>query len=133
TVPQNQATAITGVSISDSDAVSLGETIIVVLGDLNGLLSATTNVTGGGGTISGSGTTALSIIGTLAQVNADLTTLKVQENTTSSDTIAIAAGDGSASAPNKTIALTVPPANVPPPTSRSSGPTVPQSQATAIT
>src|SRR5205814_1901266 len=34
-VQQNQATWISGVSISDSDAVSANETITVVLGDIN--------------------------------------------------------------------------------------------------
>jgi hypothetical protein len=74
-VQAGQAAKITGVSISDADAVSASETITVSLADAAGLLSANTGASGGGGTITGAGTTHLTISGTLAQVNADLATL----------------------------------------------------------
>ena len=53
-----------------------------------GLLAASTNVGSGGGTISGSGTTLMSITGTLAQVNADLTTLTYTNSTPGPDSTA---------------------------------------------
>ena len=56
--------------------------------------AAATNVTGGGGTITGSGTTDLTIAGTLTQVNADLTTLTDAETSLASDSIAVNADDG---------------------------------------
>src|SRR6185312_16262480 len=70
---------------------------------------------------------------TLSQVNADLSTLADQENTTASDTIVMAAGDGTASTPNSTIAVTVASTNVPPAITAPSSATVQQNQATAIT
>ena len=84
-VELNQASKIAGVSISDADAVSANETITVTLVDTNGLLSALTGVPGGGGTIKGAGTTRLTISGTLAQVNADLTTLTDLEKSQGQD------------------------------------------------
>src|SRR5204863_116803 len=70
-VQQNQASPVSGVSIADADATGAGETITVRLGDTNGLLSATTGASGGGGTITGAGTKNLTMQGTIAQVNAD--------------------------------------------------------------
>jgi hypothetical protein len=47
--------------------------LTVSLADGTGLLSATTSTTGGGGTITGAGTTYLTVTGSLAPVDADLT------------------------------------------------------------
>ena len=56
----------------------------MTLVDSNGQLSANTGGTGGGGTITGSGTTDLTINGTLSQVNADLATLEDTDGTATS-------------------------------------------------
>ena len=92
-VKTGHASPVLGVSISDADAVSTHETITVNLSDTYGLLSATTHVFGGGGTISGAGTSNLSITGTLAQVNADLSTLTAFETTSKPDLVTVTASD----------------------------------------
>ncbi len=85
-----QTTLITGVSLSETGNVA-GETFTVTLSDTSGDLSANKSAPGGGGTITGSGTTGLTITGTLAQVNADLTTLK--DTVATPDTIRLSATD----------------------------------------
>ena len=71
-----------------------GETFTAVLADTNGVLSANTGAAGGGGTITPSnGGKTLTIAGTLAQVNADLTTLTDTDAITPSDTITVTASD----------------------------------------
>ena len=108
TVQQNQKVAITGVGLSESPTTS-GETFTATLSDTNGVLAATTGATGGGGTITSSnGGKTLTITGTLAQVNADLTTLTESEVTAGSDTITIKASDSNGGqAVSKSIAVTV--------------------------
>ena len=82
-----------GISLSESP-VTNGETFTAVLSDTNGVLSATTSAAGGGGTITPSnGGKTLTISGTLAQVNADLSTLADHDTSTASDTITIDASD----------------------------------------
>jgi hypothetical protein len=105
TVGQGQATAISGVSLSESGNTA-GETFTVTLADTNGALSA--SATGGGDVVSGSGTTSLAIAGSLAQVNSVLGTLTDTDATTPSDTITVNAGDslGNTASP-QTIAVTV--------------------------
>ena len=106
----NQLTAITGVSLAEAGATG-SETFTVTLVDSNGQLSANTSGTGGGGTITGSGTTDLIISGTLSQVNADLGTLKDSDGTATSgtpETITLTADDSFGNvATAKTIAVTV--------------------------
>src|SRR6185437_9720551 len=84
-----------GFGVSDAD--SAGETLTVFLFDTGGTgsLAAKTSATGGGGTISGSGTSALQITGTLTQVNADLLTLTDTQavNSASTDVISMFATD----------------------------------------
>ncbi len=63
------AGAVAGVSVDDSN---VGVNLSVTLSDAAGLLSANTSGSGGGGTITGAGTTSLTITGSLAQVDADL-------------------------------------------------------------
>ncbi|WP_426442478.1 DUF4347 domain-containing protein [Bradyrhizobium genosp. P] len=88
-----QPTLIPGVSLSETGNVA-GETFTVALSDKSGDLSANTLAPGGGGTITGSGGTSLTISGTLAQVNADLTTLKDMVATPDTpDTIRLSATD----------------------------------------
>jgi len=131
TVGIGQAGAISGISVAESPTIS-GESFTVTLADIDGLLSANTNASGGGGTISPSnGGKTLTIQGTLAQVNADLTTLSDTEATTASDTIAINAGDSNGGiATQETIAVTV---NALPAITAPTAATVVQNQATAIT
>ena len=103
----NEATAITGVGVSESGNTS-GETFTVTLTDTHGDLSANTSLAGGGGTITGSGTTSLTLIGTLSQVYSDLGTLSDTDGTTGSDTIKVNATDGFGNAATQhTIAVTV--------------------------
>ena len=62
------STPVTGVTLSETGSTS-GEIFTVKLTDTNGVLSAT------GTGVAGSGSKAVTISGTLAQVNADLATL----------------------------------------------------------
>src|SRR5258707_35264 len=95
--------SISGVSISETGNTT-GETFTVTLTDTNGLLSAS----GGGGTITGSGTTTLAITGTLTQVNTALGSLSDTDSNLAADTITLNANDsfGNTSA-QKQIAVTV--------------------------
>ncbi len=95
-VQQHAAAAIPGVSVADADAVSASETITVVLTDTGGFgrLSASSFVSGGGGVISGTGTTQLTIEGTLAQINADLSTLSYLGDAFGTDSIDVVTNDG---------------------------------------
>ena len=99
------------VSVVDADAGSAGETITVALSDTSGLLSADAGAGGGGGTITGSGTTTLTISGTLAQVNADLTTLDYIANGVGTDSIDVATSDGRGGSNDQQIAVSI---NAPP-------------------
>lgn len=100
---------INGVSLADSDAASAGETITVTISDSIGLLSATS--TGGGDTMTGSGTTSLTITGSLGQVNADLATLVYNGTPGSSptgiDLINVLASDGRGGNSDQTIAVAI--------------------------
>ena len=101
TAPHGKATAITGVSLSEPGNTS-GETFTVTLTDTNGLLSAK------GKGITGSGTTTLTITGTLATVNKDLTTLTDTDSVIAGDTINIKATDSLGNTGTTTsIAVTV--------------------------
>src|ERR1019366_8366829 len=86
TVSQGSATAISGLSLTDT----------------NGLLSAT------GLGIAGSGTTTLTISWSLAQVNSDLATVTDTDSSSAPDTIHLTASDslGNSAAP-ASIAVTV--------------------------
>ncbi len=95
------------ISVADADADSAGETITVALSDTTGFLSANAGVGGGGGTITGSGTTKLTISGTLAQVNADLSTLDYAANGVSTDSIDVATSDSRGGGDDHQIAVSV--------------------------
>ncbi len=82
----SQATTISGVSISETPAIS-GETFTATLSDTNGLLAAA------GAGVSGAGTTSLTIVGSLSEVNAALATLSYLSNSPGVDTIAVNAVD----------------------------------------
>ena len=83
--------AISGVGISNSTS---GVSLSVTPSDNAGLLTVTTNAPGGGGAITGSGGKSVTIIGALAQINADLRTLTYQNSTVGSDSILVSANDG---------------------------------------
>jgi hypothetical protein len=124
-VQQHVPTAIPGVNVADADAASAGETIKVVLADTAGKLFANNTPPGGGGTIAGLGTTHLTISGTLAQVNADLSTLSVLENNFGSDSIDVATTDGRPGSDDRHILID---SNAPPVT-KIPGPQVVQANA----
>ena len=127
-VQQNQASPVSGGSVSDANA---GATVTVTLTDSNGLLSANTNATGGGGTVTGGGSTCLSIAGTPVQVNADLSTLTDQDGTLAADTITVNASDGRGGvAVQQTVAVAV---NAPPVIAVPGSALMQQNQATAVT
>jgi T5SS/PEP-CTERM-associated repeat protein len=103
-IKAGQATSIAGVSLAESGTTA-GENFSATLTDTNGELSVSP---GSGASISGSGTTSLTVVGSLSQVNAALTTLADTEATTLSDTITLIARDSFGNtAGTKTIALTV--------------------------
>ncbi len=88
-VASGQPAAITGISVAESGDTS-GETFSATISDTNGLLS----VTGSGGTVSGAGTTSLSITGvTLAQLNTYLASLSDTDTTPDADRILLNASD----------------------------------------
>ena len=131
TVGVSRSQSIPGVTIAESP-VAPGETFSVALSDATGVLSANTSATGGGGTVTPSnGGKTLTVAGTLAQVNADLTTLTLVESATSSDTISVSASDstGGAAGP-KTISVGV---NGAPTVTAPATATVSQGVATAVT
>jgi hypothetical protein len=98
---------IQGVSVSDTDSTA-GETFTVVLTDRHGIFSANTSAAGGGGTISGSGTTKLTITGTLAEIDADLTTLTDNDPAVGTERITVNARDSFGNKANpQFIAVTV--------------------------
>ena len=99
------ATAVAGIGVTDADAASTNKTLTVVLTDEAGLLSANTSAAGGGGVISGSGSTSLTISGDLAQVNADLSTVTLLSSSGGSDTIDVSVDDGRGGASDGLIAV----------------------------
>ena len=86
TIGVGQTNAVDGVSLTESGNTS-AETFTLTLVDTNGDLSAD------GSGVSGSGTTSLTISGSLAQVNAALATLTDADSVTGSDAITINASD----------------------------------------
>ena len=114
TVAQNAATGISGVSVSETgNTTTSGETITVVVSDNAGVLSANTGATGGGGTITSSNSNkTLTIVGTLSQVDADLTTLADDESSTRPDTLSLSATDSFGNGATKSLPVTVTPATV---------------------
>ena len=101
TAQQNAATAITGVSLAETGTTG-GESFTVTLADSAGNLAAT------GTGVSGAGTSALTISGSLSQVNADLATLTDTDISTAADTIAVNATDSFGNtAAQQTIDVTV--------------------------
>ena len=108
TVAQGVSTAVSGVSVSETgNTTTSGETFTAVVTDTAGALSAS------GTGVSGSGSHSLTISGSLAQVNADLTTLASLEAGTTADTITVTATDsfGNAASPTTSIGVSVTPSS----------------------
>jgi hypothetical protein len=101
TVGVGQAGSVGTVTIAESPT-SGGETFTLTVFDNNGTLTANTGAIGGGGTItpSNGGETLTISNATLAQVNADLTTLTDTEPTTASDTISYGLSDSNSGTAN---------------------------------
>ena len=111
-VPQSiegaAGTAVNVNGLSVNDSVS-GATITVELLTTTGLLSANTDATGGGGTITNAPDgTGLIITGTLDQVNADLTTVTYTATAVGADTIEAFASDTANDADSDSTAVTTP-------------------------
>jgi hypothetical protein len=94
-VAQNFATAVGTIAVGETgNTTTSGEMFSVVVADGEGVLSANTGATNGGGTITPSNSNlTLTINGTLLQVNADLTTLTDDDASTAADTITVHASD----------------------------------------
>jgi hypothetical protein len=84
-------------------------TITVTVTDTVGILTANTSVSGGGGSIKGSGSKTLTIKGTLAQVDADLTTLAYDNPSGLADTIQVSANNGLGGVTTQNIPVTIVP------------------------
>ena len=91
TVNEDTALPIAGVSVADVDSAPLTTTLTVTSGTLN-------VTTGGGATIGGNGTAAVTLSGSAAQINAALAGLSYTGNLNfnGSDTLTVTTGDGTA-------------------------------------
>ena len=99
TVPIGHVTPVSGLSFQEPGSPA-GATFTATLSDTNGDLSAP------GPSVSGSGTSSLSVTGTLSQVNAALGSITVLEGNSAPDTIKLKVSDGGAEA-NASIAVSV--------------------------
>ena len=98
----NAPTGVAQVAVSDLDE---GATVTVTVSDAHGLLAADTQAAGGGGTITGVGSTRLTISGALAQVNADLTRLSDEDPSLTPDTITVLANESASGVASPKIIL----------------------------
>jgi hypothetical protein len=98
------AKAITGIKLTETGSTAAPESFTATLADTNGALTVAAN----GATVTGNGTTAVTIAGSLTQVDAALASLSDTDATIGADTISLNAGDsfGNAAAP-ASIAVTV--------------------------
>jgi serralysin len=105
------AIAISGVSVTDAFAASTPGTLALNISATGGVIA----MTSGGTSLDGSGTDAMSVTGTLAQINADLATLTYTAGSSAGgDTIIIDVWDQAGIEGSKSIEVTVtaPPAPV---------------------
>ncbi len=110
TLPSSETTttggsvAVTGVSVTDAFAASNPGTLVLNLSATLGLLA----MTSGGARLAGSGTHAMSVTGTLAQINADLATLTYTAGSTAGgDTINLDVWDQAGLEGTKSLEVTV--------------------------
>ncbi len=103
TVEAGKPKLVSGVSVNEPDPLTGSQTVTVVVLDHSGLLS----VTAGQGVIGGQGTTRITLVGTVAQVNADLATLTYVESIASDDTIVISSSDSRTGVATKELKIAV--------------------------
>ena len=108
TVVEGIATTISGISLSENNAIS-GEVFTATVSDADGAaLSASASTPYGADTITGSGSEYVVIAGTLNQVNYSLSNLTYTNNEVGPDTITVSADDSFHTAvTTQTIAITV--------------------------
>jgi len=109
TVASGKTTAITGISIADADPTAGTATFTVKLTDKTGVLSALATT---GGTVSGSDTKSLTLSGSLAAVNKELSGLTYKGSLTRNelvggDTLTVTTSDGHGDSNAQTIAVTI--------------------------
>jgi hypothetical protein len=119
TVTEDVATALTGISFADVDGGSASETVTLSAG--SGTLAGTS---GGGVTVSGSGTTSLTLSGSIANINTFISgsnvTFTTASNATSNVTLTVGINDGGntgaggAQTNSTTVTLSVTAVNDPP-------------------
>jgi len=106
TVTVGTTATVAGVSVTDAFAASNPGTLVLNVSDTTGLIS----MTSGGTKLAGSGTHAMSVKGTLAQINADLATLSYTAgSSTGTDSISVNVWDQAGLSSTKTIGVTVAP------------------------
>jgi serralysin len=104
TTTTGSTVAITGASVTDAFAANNPGTLVLNVNDTSGLIS----MTSGGTRIAGSGTHAMSVTGTLAQINADLATLSYTAGSNAGgDSIIVDVWDQAGVEGSKTIEVTV--------------------------
>ncbi|TRO42173.1 DUF4347 domain-containing protein [Pseudomonas sp. ALS1131] len=105
-VTEDQASVLTGISFSDPD--SGANPVTAIFSVPSGMLTATS---GGAVTVLGSGSSSLTLTGTLANVNAFIAGNKLSyttaANATANVTLSIGINDGSAANDSRTVALQV--------------------------
>ncbi len=104
TLTSGVAKAITGVKLTETGKTGAPESFTATLADTHGKLTVTAN----GATVTGDGTTKLSITGLLTQVDAALASLSDTDSTVGADSISLNARDGFGNtATSASIAVTV--------------------------
>jgi hypothetical protein len=111
TVASNVATPIAGISVADADPTAGSSTFTVTVTDKLGLLSATAAA---GGTVAGNNSKKLTLSGSLAAVDAELSTLAYLDKlsgkaTSATDTLTVTTADGHGGGDTHTIGVTVTP------------------------
>jgi len=102
TVTAGTASAVTGVSVSDLNAGTSGA-MVLNLSAGNGTLSMTDAT---GAAVAGSGTGAISVTGTLSQINADLAHLTYTTGRVGSDQIVVDVWDPAGKEATRSLAVT---------------------------
>ena len=98
--------AISGVSITSATAAAAQETLTVTVSDLAGVLAVSTGA--GGAAVYKAGPTALTLVGSLDQVNGALATLTYAETAVGMDKISLLAGNGNGLSGRGAITVMVP-------------------------
>jgi len=103
-VGTGSATTVTGISVADVFAASNPGMLVLNVSDTTGSIA----MTSGGNQLAGSGTHAISVTGTLAQINADLATLSYTAGSSAgTDTISVNVWDQAGLSATKTVGVTV--------------------------